>query len=190
MFPVFSILLAYLLGAVPFAIIVTKLMGLKDPRTYGSGNPGATNVLRTGNKVAAVLTLLGDAAKGWFAVWGISMLKGPANLSYTVVALVMVAVFLGHLFPIFLGFCGGKGVATALGILCALSPWLALITLATWLVIAALFHYSSLAALSAALLAPLYYYSFGLWPGAWQTETPVMVALISISLLLIFRSIQ
>ena len=119
------VLLAYLIGSVPFAVVVSKLMGLQDP-SYGSGNPGATNVLRTGNKTAAALTLLGDAAKGWFAVWLAEQLA--PGITPVALACVVVAAFLGHLYPIFLGFKGGKGVATALGVLVAIQPWLAVAT--------------------------------------------------------------
>ena len=149
------ILLAYLIGSVPFAVVVSKLMGLQDPRSYGSKNPGATNVLRTGNKTAAALTLLGDAAKGWFAVWLAEKLA-PGIAPWPLAA-VVVAAFLGHLYPIFLGFKGGKGVATALGVLVAIQPWLAVATAATWLIIAIFFRYSSLASLVAAFFAPVYY---------------------------------
>ncbi len=147
---------AYLLGSVSFAVLMSKAFGLADPRTYGSGNPGATNVLRSGKKAAALLTLLGDTAKGWVAVW-LAKQFAPMNDSYTmVVAAVALAVFLGHLFPIFLRFKGGKGVATALGVLLALSVGQGLVALAVWLVAAFAFRYSSLAALLAALSAPLY----------------------------------
>ncbi|MFV0371118.1 MAG: glycerol-3-phosphate 1-O-acyltransferase PlsY [Azonexus sp.] len=143
---------AYLLGSVPFAVLSSRLFGLADPRTYGSGNPGATNVLRSGNKKAALLTLVGDALKGWLAVF----LAQRFDLPEGVVALVALAVFLGHLFPVFLKFKGGKGVATAAGALLALDPWLSLLTLATWLLVAYVSRYSSLAAIIAAVLAPLY----------------------------------
>jgi glycerol-3-phosphate acyltransferase PlsY len=184
-FNVGLVILAYLIGSVPFAVVVSRLMGLKDPRTYGSGNPGATNVLRSGSKAAAVLTLLGDAAKGWFALWLVKELGNPVGVSWNVVGLVAIAVFLGHLFPVFLGFRGGKGVATALGVLFAVSPWLALATVATWLIIAVFFRYSSLAALVAAVFAPLYYL-FGS-NIAWYAETPLVVAVTLISVLLIVR---
>lgn len=124
-----AIVAAYLLGSVPFAMIAAKLFGLADPRTFGSGNPGATNVLRTGNKKAALFTLIGDALKGWVAVF----VAQQAGLSPLAVGLVALAVFFGHLFPVFLGFKGGKGVATAAGVLLALDPLLGLAVLATWL---------------------------------------------------------
>ena len=143
---------AYLLGSIPFAVVSSRLFGLADPRTYGSKNPGATNVLRSGNKGAAVVTLLGDAAKGWLAVFIAQRFGLPASG----VALVALAVFFGHLFPLFLKFKGGKGVATAAGVLLALDPWLGLATLGTWLFIAYTLRYSSLAALIAAAAAPIY----------------------------------
>ncbi len=147
-----AIVAAYLLGSVPFAMIAAKLFGLADPRTFGSGNPGATNVLRTGNKKAALFTLLGDALKGWVAVF----VAQQAGLSPLAIGLVALAVFFGHLFPVFLRFKGGKGVATAAGVLLALDPLLGLAVLATWLLIAYVSRYSSLAALLAAVSAPLY----------------------------------
>ncbi|MFV5214493.1 glycerol-3-phosphate 1-O-acyltransferase PlsY [Azonexus caeni] len=147
-----AIVAAYLLGSVPFAMIAAKLFGLADPRTFGSGNPGATNVLRTGNKKAALFTLIGDALKGWVAVF----VAQQAGLSPLAVGLVALAVFFGHLFPVFLGFKGGKGVATAAGVLLALDPLLGLAVLATWLLVAYVSRYSSLAALIAAVSAPLY----------------------------------
>ena len=148
---------AYLIGSVSFAVVVSRLMGLADPRTYGSGNPGATNVLRSGNKKAAIITLLGDAAKGWLAVWLALFLAPRFGVDETGIALVVIAVFLGHLFPVFHRFAGGKGVATAAGILLALNVWLGLATLATWLIIAVFFRYSSLAALVSAVFAPFFY---------------------------------
>src|SRR5512145_1718804 len=147
---------AYLIGSVPFAILMSKAFGLADPRTYGSGNPGATNVLRSGKKAAAVLTLLGDAAKGWVAVFAAIKLAPHDGQGLLMVALVSLAVFLGHVFPVFLKFKGGKGVATALGVLLALSGWLGLAVLATWLLVAVVFRYSSLSALVAAIAAPVY----------------------------------
>jgi len=177
---VISITSAYLLGSISFAVLMSKAFGLADPRSYGSGNPGATNVLRSGKKVAAVLTLLGDAAKGWLAVtlaiWFISHDAQGQSL----IALVALAVFLGHLFPIFLRFKGGKGVATALGVLLALNVWLGLAVLATWLLVALVFRLSSLAALVAALVVPVYAIWLGL-PQAWVFASAVM------SLLLIWR---
>jgi acyl phosphate:glycerol-3-phosphate acyltransferase len=145
------VLLAYLLGSLPFAVIVSKLYGLEDPRSHGSGNPGATNVLRTGNKSAALLTLLGDAAKGWLAVW----LAGRLGGSALDVAVAGVAAFIGHVYPVFLKFRGGKGVATALGVLAGWSWILALIAIVAWVVTVSLTRYSSLSALVAAMAAPI-----------------------------------
>lgn len=146
-----AVVAAYLLGSVPFAMISSKVFGLADPRTYGSGNPGATNVLRSGNKKAALMTLIGDAAKGAVAV----LVAQHYGLSETAVGLVALAVFAGHLFPVFLRFKGGKGVATAAGVLLALDPVLGLAVLGTWLFMAFAFRYSSLAAVTAAALAPV-----------------------------------
>ncbi len=144
---------AYLLGSVPFAVLVSKIYGLPDPRTYGSNNPGATNVLRTGKKKAAALTLLGDAGKGFLAVMLARYFIADSNWT---VAFVALAVFLGHLFPLVLRFKGGKGVATALGVLLALNVMQGLIALAIWLAVAFTLRYSSLAALAAALSASIY----------------------------------
>ena len=150
--PLLAILAAYLLGSVPFAMISSRLFGLADPRSYGSGNPGATNVLRSGNKKAALVTLIGDALKGWAAVF----VAQKMGFSDNVIGLVALAVFFGHLFPVFLKFKGGKGVATAAGVLLALDPLLGLAVLGTWLFVALAFRYSSLAAVLAAALAPVY----------------------------------
>jgi acyl phosphate:glycerol-3-phosphate acyltransferase len=148
---------AYLLGSVPFAVIVSRAFGLADPRSYGSGNPGATNVLRSGNKAAALLTLLGDAAKGWLAVW-LAQRYGPTfGLGEGTIAGVAVAVFMGHLYPVFLRFKGGKGVATAAGVLLALQPWLGVAAAVAWALVAGFFRYSSLAAIVACGIAPLFY---------------------------------
>ncbi|HEY6096202.1 MAG TPA: glycerol-3-phosphate 1-O-acyltransferase PlsY [Gallionellaceae bacterium] len=144
---------AYLLGSVSFAVVVSKVFALPDPRTYGSQNPGATNVLRTGRKLPAVLTLLGDALKGTVAV---VLVQHFAPGNFALIAAVGLAAFLGHLFPVFLRFQGGKGVATALGVLLALSPWLGLAALVTWLLVALVFRFSSLAALVAAVATPLF----------------------------------
>jgi glycerol-3-phosphate acyltransferase PlsY len=146
-----ALLAAYLLGSIPFAVVVSKAMGLADPRTFGSGNPGATNVLRTGNKKAALFTLIGDATKGAVAV----IVAQQAGLSDTAIGLVALAVFFGHLYPVFLKFKGGKGVATAAGVLLALDPLLGLAVLATWLLVAFVSRYSSLAAVLAAAMAPV-----------------------------------
>ena len=171
---------AYLLGSVSFAVLMSKAFNLPDPRTYGSQNPGATNVLRSGKKAAAALTLLGDAAKGWLAVW-LAIEFAPQDGNFLMlVAAVALAVFLGHLFPVFLRFKGGKGVATALGVLLALSGWLGLAAMATWLLVALVFRLSSLAALVAAAGAPVYALLLGL-PHEWVLASFIM------SLLLIWR---
>ncbi len=148
------IVIAYLIGSLSFAVIVSKAFGLPDPHSYGSGNPGATNVLRSGNKLAAVLTLVGDALKGWVAVLLAQRLAWRYGVDDAGIAAVALAVFAGHLFPVFFRFRGGKGVATAAGILFAIDWRVGLGTLVTWLVIALFFRYSSLAALVAAAFAP------------------------------------
>jgi acyl phosphate:glycerol-3-phosphate acyltransferase len=174
------IVVAYLIGSVPFAVLMSRLFRLPDPRTYGSKNPGATNVLRTGRKTVAALTLLGDVVKGWLAVQLAQHLAPQYGLASATVAAVALAVFLGHLYSVFLRFHGGKGVATALGVLLALDPWLGLATLATWLIVAFIWRFSSLAALVAAVLAPFYaLYIFG-----WNSYT---LAVLVVSLLLIWR---
>ena len=151
-----AVLAAYLLGSVPFALVASRVFGLADPRSYGSKNPGATNVLRSGHKGAALFTLVGDALKGWLAVFLAAHYAPLYGLPPLAVGLVALAVFFGHLYPVFLGFRGGKGVATAAGVLLAIDPWLGLATLATWLLVAFTLRYSSLAALVAAAAAPLY----------------------------------
>jgi glycerol-3-phosphate acyltransferase PlsY len=171
---------AYLLGSISFAVVMSRVFGLSDPRTYGSKNPGATNVLRSGSKKAAIATLVGDGAKGWLAVW-LAVQFGPDHgIDDTGIALVAIAVFLGHLWPVFFRFVGGKGVATALGVLLGLNPWLGLATLVTWLVVAYAFRYSSLAALIAAVFAPFYY---GLLFGVNE----ILFAVIAMSALLLWR---
>ena len=150
------VLLSYLIGSISFAVVTSKLFGLPDPRTFGSKNPGATNVLRTGKKAAAALTLLGDAAKGWLAVWLALRYAADFGLDDLAIAGCALAVFLGHVYPVFFGFQGGKGVATALGILTALNPWLGLALFATWLAAALIWRISSLSALIASICAPLY----------------------------------
>ncbi len=156
-----ALVAAYLLGSVPFAMISSRLFGLADPRSYGSKNPGATNVLRSGNKAAAILTLLGDAFKGWLAVFLAQKYGAGFGFAPYFVGLVALAVFFGHLYPVFLKFKGGKGVATAAGVLLSLDPLLGGATLATWLFVAFALRYSSLAALVAAAAAPLF--AFLLW---------------------------
>lgn len=171
---------AYLIGSISFAVVMSRVFGLSDPRTYGSKNPGATNVLRSGSKKAAIATLVGDGAKGWLAVF-LAVKLGPGyGLDDGGIALVAIAVFLGHLWPIFFRFVGGKGVATALGVLLGLNPWLGLATLVTWLVVAYAFRYSSLAALIAAVFAPFYY---GLLFGVDE----ILFAVIAMSALLLWR---
>ena len=171
---------AYVLGSVSFAIVVSKIFRLADPRTFGSGNPGATNVLRTGNKVAAALTLLGDCVKGVVPVALAVYFDEQLALGNAGIALVSVSVFAGHLWPLFFRFKGGKGVATALGVLLGLNPILGFATLSTWIVIAYAFRYSSLAALISALFAPFYYtLLFGL--------NPIGFAVVVMSALLIWR---
>ena len=177
---IFVVASAYLLGSVSFAVLVSTAMGLKDPRTYGSKNPGATNVLRSGNKLAAVLTLIGDSLKGWLAVYLAKTFAEQYNFGDATISLVALAVFLGHLFPIYHRFEGGKGVATAAGILLAVNIWLGLAALGVWIVIAVIFKYSSLAALIAAIFAPLFQFIvFG--------EAPMTIAVGAIGLLLIWR---
>jgi glycerol-3-phosphate acyltransferase PlsY len=175
-----AIVLAYLLGSVSFAVVVSRAMGLADPRSYGSGNPGATNVLRTGNRRAAVLTLIGDAAKGAVAVALAKAVAQRYGFGDAVLAGVGLAAFVGHLYPVFHGFQGGKGVATAAGVLLALSPWLGLATLATWIAIAVFFRYSSLAALIAAVFAPAYYALLG-------GVDAVLAVLVAMGALLVWR---
>lgn len=171
---------AYLAGSLSFAVIISRLMGLADPRSYGSGNPGATNVLRSGNRAAAVLTLVLDALKGYVAVVLALLLKEPLGLGGFAIALVGLAAFLGHLWPVFFRFQGGKGVATAAGVLLALNPLLGAATLASWLLVAGFMRYSSLAALVAAAFAPFFQML------VWGME-PVMACIVPMSLLLIWR---
>jgi glycerol-3-phosphate acyltransferase PlsY len=174
------VIFSYLIGSISFGIVVSKLIGISDPRTYGSQNPGATNVLRSGHKPAAILTLLGDALKGWFAVW----LAITLQLPELIIALAAIAVFLGHLWPVFFKFAGGKGVATAAGILLALNLWLGLGAIITWIVVFYCFRYSSLAALITALFAPFY---SGLIFGI---ASPLFGAVCVMSVLLIYRHHQ
>lgn len=171
---------AYLIGSISFAVVMSRAFGISDPRTYGSKNPGATNVLRSGNKKAAIATLIGDAAKGWFAVWLAIQLAGRFGVDETGIALVALAVFIGHLWPVFFRFVGGKGVATALGVLLGIHPLLGLAVLATWLLVAYLSRYSSLAALIAAVCAPVYY---GIALGA----DAILAAIVVMSALLLWR---
>ncbi len=178
-------LLAYLIGSLSFAVIVSRLMGLNDPRSYGSKNPGATNVLRSGNKAAAAITLLLDALKGWVPVVLVKWFGADYGLADGTVAAVGLAAFLGHLYPVFFRFQGGKGVATAAGVLIGISWVLGLATLATWLIVAYFSRYSSLASLAAAVFSPLYYL-FG-DRAAWYVDKGILVMLVLISALLIYR---
>ena len=171
------ILAAYLLGSLSFAVIVSKFYGMDDPRTYGSGNPGATNVLRSGKKKAAALTLLGDALKGLVAVWLALALQDTLDLSDGTIAAVAVAALIGHMWPVFFGFKGGKGVATALGVLLGLSWPVALVCAAVWLVMAFGFKVSSLAALVATVISPLAAWFFDL-PGSWILAIVIIAALV------------
>ena len=174
------IVIAYLIGSVSFAVLMSRLFRLPDPRTYGSKNPGVTNVLRTGRKAVAALTLLGDAAKGWLAVHLAQHYAPQYGLGSATIAAVALAVFLGHSYSVFLRFHGGKGVATTLGVLLALNLWLGMATLATWLSVAFIWRISSLAALVAAVLVPFYaLYIFG-----WDSRA---LAVLMVSLLLIWR---
>jgi glycerol-3-phosphate acyltransferase PlsY len=180
------VVLSYLLGSLSFAVIVSKFMGLSDPRSYGSKNPGATNVLRSGNKKAAVLTLLFDAVKGWVPVVWVLQHGAPFELSEGTAAAAGLAAFLGHLYPVFFRFQGGKGVATALGVLMGVSPLLGLLVALTWLGIAWFFRYSSLAALLAAILAPVYYALLAdvLW---WSFNGATLGLLCAMGVLLVWR---
>jgi acyl phosphate:glycerol-3-phosphate acyltransferase len=179
-YPAAATLVAYLIGSLSFAVIVSRVMGLNDPRSYGSGNPGATNVLRSGNKTAAILTLLFDALKGYVPVILVQQFGAPYGLGNGTVALVGLAAFLGHLWPVFFRFQGGKGVATAVGVLLAFNPWLGLATLATWVIIVAFFRYSSLASIVAAAFAPFYQLLI------WEHDA-VAASIVVMSLLLIWR---
>ena len=184
-YPVLAVLAAYLLGSLSFAVIVSRVMGLSDPRTFGSKNPGATNVLRSGSKVAAVVTLLLDAAKGWLPVVLVRWLGAPYGLEEGTQALVGLAAFLGHLWPVFFRFEGGKGVATALGVLLGFSGWLGLATAVTWVIVAFFFRYASLASLAAAVFAPLFYVLGG--GVVWYAERSITAAIVAMSALLFWR---
>ncbi|HSD95696.1 MAG TPA: glycerol-3-phosphate 1-O-acyltransferase PlsY [Sulfuricaulis sp.] len=169
-------LAAYLFGSISTAVLIARAMGLQDPREVGSRNPGATNILRYGGKTAAVLTLLGDILKGVIPV----LIARALTADAVIITLCGFAAFLGHLFPVFFSFRGGKGVATALGVWFALNPWVGLALLATWILMALLFRYSSLAALTASAAAPLYV--------AWLSPgTPYLATMIVMSAILIFR---
>ena len=183
--PWLAALAGYLVGSLSFAVIVSRVMGLNDPRTFGSKNPGATNVLRSGSKGAAIATLLLDAAKGWLPVALVSWYGKPYGLEEGTMAMVGLAAFVGHLYPVFFRFVGGKGVATALGVLLGFSWILGLATAVTWLVMAYFFRYSSLASLTAAVFAPVYYlFGDGV---AWYMNKGVLLATGVMSLLLLYR---
>lgn len=177
--------LAYLLGSLSFAVIVSRMMGLADPRTFGSKNPGATNVLRSGSKAAAVVTLLLDAAKGWLPVLLVRWYGEPYGLADGTVALVAFGAFVGHLYPLYFRFQGGKGVATALGVLLGLNAWLGLVALLVWLFMAGVFRISSLASITSALITPLAYLLGD--GGLWMSSRPVGAAVVAMCLLLLYR---
>ena len=184
-YPVLAAVAAYLVGSLSFAVIVSRVMGLNDPRTFGSKNPGATNVLRSGSKVAAILTLLLDAIKGWLPVVLVKWYGQPYGLEEGTLALVGLGAFLGHLYPVFFRFVGGKGVATALGVIVGVSGWLGLAVLASWIIVAYFFRYSSLASLVAAVFAPVYYvFGDGV---AWYEDNSVLLSLSVMAGLLIWR---
>lgn len=183
--PMLATLAGYLIGSLSFAVIVSRVMGLNDPRTFGSKNPGATNVLRSGSKGAAIATLLLDGAKGWLPVMLVRWYGKPYGLDDGTVAMVGLAAFVGHLYPVFFKFEGGKGVATALGVLLGISWILGLATAATWLIMAYFFRYSSLASLTSAVFAPVYYiFGDGI---AWYMNKGILLAVSIMSLLLLYR---
>ena len=181
-------LASYLLGSLSFAVIISRVMGLSDPRSYGSHNPGATNVLRSGNKKAAILTLILDAAKGWLPVFAVQHFGGEYVLGAGTAALAGIAAFVGHLYPVFFRFKGGKGVATAAGVLLGVNALFGLSVALTWMIVAWFFRYSSLAALAAAVFAPAYY-AFG-GDVAWPYAEPILGTLIVMGLLLVWRHID
>ena len=185
LFPILAAIAAYLLGSLSFAVIVSRAMGLRDPRTFGSKNPGATNVLRSGSKAAAVVTLLLDGVKGWLPVVLVRWFGQPYGLGDGTLALVALAAFLGHLWPLFFRFQGGKGVATFIGVVIGIHPLLGAATAATWLIIAFFLRYSSLASLVAAVFAPCFYLLGD--RVLWYAETPVTVALAVMAVLLAWR---
>ena len=180
-----AIVLSYLLGSLSFAVIVSRSLGMADPRSYGSGNPGATNVLRSGNKGAALATLVLDALKGWLPVFVVGLIGPDLGMGMGTAALAGLAAFIGHLYPVFFGFKGGKGVATAAGVLIGIDWMLGLATGMSWVIIAFFFRYSSLASLVAAFFAPSFYLIGG--GIAWPLNRTVLVTLVAISLLLIWR---
>lgn len=185
LYPLIVTVAAYLIGSLSFAVLVSRAMGLNDPRTFGSKNPGATNVLRSGSKAAAIVTLLLDAFKGWLPVVAVKWWGDAWGLSDGTVALVGLAAFLGHLYPVFFRFQGGKGVATAAGVILGFNPWLGLATLATWVIVAFFFRYSSLASIVTAVFAPAYYL-FGRQV-AWDAPNVMVLSLAVMGILLVWR---
>ncbi|WP_374409151.1 glycerol-3-phosphate 1-O-acyltransferase PlsY [Hydrogenophaga sp.] len=183
--PAVATLVAYMIGSLSFAVVVSRVMGLQDPRTYGSKNPGATNVLRSGSKKAAVLTLLLDALKGWLPVVAVKWWGEPWGLGDGTVALAGLAAFVGHLWPVFFRFEGGKGVATAAGVIIGFNPWLGLASLLTWVIVAYAFRYSSLASIVTAIFAPVFFL-FGS-DVAWSAPGKEVLALALMALLLVWR---
>jgi glycerol-3-phosphate acyltransferase PlsY len=183
--PLLAAVLAYLIGSVSFAVVVSRVMGLSDPRSYGSHNPGATNVLRSGNKLAALLTLLLDGVKGWLPVYAVVQFGAAYGLGQGSVALVALAAFAGHVWPVFFRFQGGKGVATAAGVLFGIEPFLGLATFATWLIVAFFSRYSSLAALASAVFAPAYYFLGH--RVVWYADNFVLLAAVVMSAILVWR---
>ena len=183
--PLLAAVLAYLIGSVSFAVVVSRVMGLSDPRSYGSHHPGATNVLRSGNKLAALLTLLLDGVKGWLAVYAVVQFGAAYGLGQGSVALVALAAFAGHVWPVFFRFQGGKGVATAAGVLFGIEPFLGLATFATWLIVAFFSRYSSLAALASAVFAPAYYFIGH--RVVWYADNFVLLAAVVMSAILVWR---
>ncbi|ODS91889.1 MAG: glycerol-3-phosphate acyltransferase [Comamonas sp. SCN 65-56] len=184
-YPLIAVVAAYLLGSLSFAVIVSRVMGLSDPRSYGSKNPGATNVLRSGSKAAAIVTLLLDAAKGWLPVFLVRTVGQNFGLGEGTVALVGLAAFAGHLWPVFFGFKGGKGVATALGVLLGISGWLALATVVTFVIIVAFFRWVSFASLIAAAFAPFFYVLTG--GVLWEMDPGIALAIALMAGLLAWR---
>lgn len=180
-----AVLLAYLLGSLSFAVIVSRVMGLKDPRSYGSKNPGATNVLRSGSKKAAIATLLLDGLKGWLPVVLVKWLGADFGLTDTTLAAVAFAAFIGHLFPVFFGFRGGKGVATAAGVLFGIDWLLGLVTLVTWIVVAWFWRYSSAASMASACLAPVFYLMGD--RGPWYADRSILLAIFLMAMLLVIK---
>jgi glycerol-3-phosphate acyltransferase PlsY len=184
-YPILAAVVAYLIGSLSFAVLVSRAMGLADPRSYGSQNPGATNVLRSGNKAAAALTLLLDGVKGWLPVWAVVHYGPQAGMSDGTLALVALAAFVGHVWPVFFRFKGGKGVATAAGVLFGIEPFLGLATMSTWLIVAFFTRYSSLAALAGAVFAPAFYFLGN--RVVWYVDNRVLLAAVIMSGILIWR---